>query len=179
MRKINNKSFWIGNLFMVLFVSSCGICTYDWRITRQRNVELLKQLVDSAEIKYYIDKKYNVKLFYPDFIHIADTSKAGAACFKYMCLYSKVYLEQSVDTNLFKTNVEKAVIYLIYLTDSTAVCLDRGEDWYLAKGKSFLRKSFLIDGNWIEYTLSYTKDCEEVIGRLIDLMKEWEPRKER
>ena len=61
------------------------------------------------------------------------------------------------------------------------VCLDRGYDYYIVKGNSFLgksfyRKTFLVNNNWIGYTLSYDEDCEEEIGRLTTLLKDWNPR---
>ena len=184
MRRIDNRSFWIGNMLMVLLVVLLFGCRGFFIIDDSnylqyrdlRKIEFLKQLVDSAEIKYYIDKKYNVKIFYPDFMNIADTSKAGAAHFK--SSYSDMSFELSVDTNLFKSNVEKAVNYLVYITDSATTCLDKGENSYLAKGKSFLQKGFLMDNNWIEYKMSYNKNHEEIIGWLINLMKQWEPRED-
>ena len=133
-----------------------------------------------TEIRTYIDKKYNVKLFYPAFF-VADTTGAGTAHFYYSLHYSNVSLKLSVDTNTVNRHVEKAVDHLISNSDSPITCLDKGKDFYLVKGRggysgSFLSKCFLVDNNWIEYTLSYKDDYEGVIDRLISLMKEWEPR---
>ena len=166
-------------LFVLVFYNCGGYikndCTNYYRHRHQFYLEKLKQHMDSTEIKYHYDKKYNVKLFYPDFFYVADTC-TGSACFEYFNIEHRISLRMSVASSLVRSDVEKAVNYQIYLSDSTATCIERGENYYVMKGRYYLKKCFLIDSNWIEYTLFYDEECEELIGKLIDLMKEWKPR---
>lgn len=144
-------------------------------------IKSFRNEMDNTEMRTYIDKKYNAKVFYPAIFHAEDTSGIGTAHFRYLSSLLHVSLELEVDTNIVYRNVEEAVSRRVDNSDSTTICLDRGKDYYLIKDKgefdSFLCKSFLIDNHWIGYTLYYDNKCEEIIGRLINLMKEWDPRK--
>ncbi len=178
-RFICYHSIFLVFIYLLVF-SNCGgyiknDCTNYYIRRHQLYLELLKQHMDSAEIKYHYDKKYNVKLFYPDFFYVADTC-AGSACFKYFNIEHRISLKMSISSSLVRSDVEKAVNYQIYLSDSSLICTERGDNYYIMKGIGCLKKCFLIDSNWIEYTLSYDRESEELIGKLIDLMKEWEPR---
>ncbi len=152
------------------------VCTYDPNYYKRQQIEEMKQKLDITEIRTYIDKKNNVKLFYPAFFEAVDTSGTGSASFIYKLDYrSEISLKLAVDSNILNRDVEKALNYIINRYDSSVICLDKGHDFYIVKGNSFLRKAFLINNNWIGYTLSYDADCEEDIGRLITLLKDWNP----
>lgn len=165
-----------------IYIMQMPICTYDLRKAERYEIESLKSKMDSTEMRTYIDKKYNAKIFYPAFFYEKDTSGIGSAHFIYLGSQLDVSLELDVDTNIVWRNVEEAVTRQVDNSDSTVMCLDRGKDYYLIKDRgdsySILRKSFLIDNHWIRYTLSYDNKCEKIIGRLINLFKEWDPRKE-
>ncbi len=170
-------------VFFALFMhSSClynhffVTCKQTGPYWHQTYKDRLKYRTESADIKYYYDKKYDVNIFYPSSFHIADTSKVGKAHFDYSDIEFQVSLKLTVDSNILNRDVEKEVVYMIDKSDPTVTCLEKGKDYYLVIGNSFYKKCFLIDNNWIGYTLSYTKDCEGAIDRLVDLIKEWDPR---
>ena len=172
-------------LALILYIALWFIipgCSYDRREAERYEMESLRYEMDITEMRTYIDKKYNAKIFYPAVFHAEDTCGTGTAHFRYFSSIFEVSLKLAVDTNIVYRNVEEAVTRRLNNSDSTTICLDRGKDYYLIedKGKfnSFLCKSFLIDNHWIGYTLYYDNKCEEIIGRLINLMKEWDPRKE-
>ena len=179
---------WIVFVLILVIIGSIRSCiepldiNYDSDYYKRQQIEEMKRYLDITEMRTYIDKKYNVKLFYPAFFDVVDTCGTGSASFNYKLDYSsEVSLKLAVDSNILNRDIEKALDYIIDQSDSSTICLDRGNDYYIVKGNSFLgksfyRKSFLVNNNWIGYTLSYDEDCEEEIGRLTTLLKDWNPR---
>lgn len=179
---------WIVFVLILVIIGSIRSCiepldiNYDSDYYKRQQIEEMKRYLDITEMRTYIDKKYNVKLFYPAFFDVVDTCGTGSASFNYKLDYSsEVSLKLAVDSNILNRDIEKALDYIIDQSDSSTICLDRGNDYYIVKGNSFLgksfcRKSFLVNNNWIGYTLSYDEDCEEEIARLITLLKNWNPR---
>ena len=175
---------WVLLIFLFLLVGFVKntiidppVCTYDRDHYKRQRIEEMKRYLDITEMRTYIDKKYNVKLFYPAFFDVVDTCGTGSASFNYKLDYSsEVSLKLAVDSNILNRDVEKALDYIINRSDFSTICLDKGNDFYIVKGSSFLGKSFLVNNNWIGYTLSYDEDCEEEIGRLTTLLKDWNPR---
>ena len=179
---------WIVFVLILVIIGSIRSCiepldiNYDSDYYKRQQIEEMKRYLDITEMRTYIDKKYNVKLFYPAFFDVVDTCGTGSASFNYKLDYSsEVSLKLAVDSNILNRDIEKALDYIIDQSDSSTICLDRGNDYYIVKGNSFLgksfyRKTFLVNNNWIGYTLSYDEDCEEEIGRLTTLLKDWNPR---
>jgi len=174
---------WIVFVLILVIIGSIRSCiepldiNYDSDYYKRQQIEEMKRYLDITEMRTYIDKKYNVKLFYPAFFDVVDTCGTGSASFNYKLDYSsEVSLKLAVDSNILNRDVEKALDYIINRSDSSTICLDKGNDFYIVKGSSFLGKSFLVNNNWIGYTLSYDEDCEEEIGRLTTLLKDWNPR---
>ena len=174
---------WIVFVLILVIIGSIRSCiepldiNYDSDYYKRQQIEEMKRYLDITEMRTYIDKKYNVKLFYPAFFDVVDTCGTGSASFNYKLDYSsEVSLKLAVDSNILNRDVEKALDYIIDRSDSSTICLDKGNDFYIVKGSSFLGKSFLVNNNCIGYTLSYDEDCEEEIGRLITLLKDWNPR---
>ena len=179
---------WIVFVLILVIIGSIRSCiepldiNYDSDYYKRQQIEEMKRYLDITEMRTYIDKKYNVKLFYPAFFDVVDTCGTGSASFNYKLDYSsEVSLKLAVDSNILNRDIEKALDYIIDQSDSSTICLDRGNDYYIVKGNSFLgksfyRKTFLVNNNWIGYTLSYDEDCEEEIVRLTTLLKDWNPR---
>ena len=174
---------WIVFVLILVIIGSIRSCiepldiNYDSDYYKRQQIEEMKRYLDITEMRTYIDKKYNVKLFYPAFFDVVDTCGTGSASFNYKLDYSsEVSLKLAVDSNILNRDVEKALDYIINRSDSSTICLDKGNDFYIVKGSSFLGKFFLVNNNWIGYTLSYDEDCEEEIGRLTTLLKDWNPR---
>lgn len=174
---------WIVFVLILVIIGSIRSCiepldiNYDSDYYKRQRIEEMKRYLDITEMRTYIDKKYNVKLFYPAFFDVVDTCGTGSASFNYKLDYSsEVSLKLAVDSNILNRDVEKALDYIINRSDSSTICLDKGNDFYIVKGSSFLGKFFLVNNNWIGYTLSYDEDCEEEIGRLTTLLKDWNPR---
>lgn len=149
-------------------------CNYRHQYGYKSYIGVMKQQIDSVKIKTYIDKKYNVNIFYPSSFHMADTSKAGMAYFANSITDYKVSLRLIVDSINSNRDVEKAVA--MDMADTTIICLEKGNDFYFVKGNSFYKKCYLIDNNWIRYILFYREECEGAIDRLVGLIKEWDPR---
>ena len=179
---------WIVFVLILVIIGSIRSCiepldiNYDSDYYKRQLIEEMKRYLDITEMRTYIDKKYNAQLFYPAFFDVVDTCGTGSASFNYKLDYSsEVSLKLAVDSNILNRDIEKALDYIIDQSDSSTICLDRGNDYYIVKGNSFLgksfyRKTFLVNNNWIGYTLSYDEDCEEEIGRLTTLLKDWNPR---
>lgn len=173
-------------LLFLLCVIICGL-TYVLSVNTPRKtgagispVKQLKKRIDSAEMKTYYDNKYDVVVYYPDFFVITD-SMPGTARFRYPGdSVTTVALTMFVEPNIEEWNIEEAVYNL---SDSANVCKKVGENFFIISGKfsdaplaHYLEKCFLIDGNWIDYTLYYDAYNESAIERLYNMLLEWNPR---
>lgn len=140
----------------------------------------LKKRIDSAQLLTYTDKTYDVTIPYPDFFDASDTTEAGTAHICYPSFRDKeIILTMFVEPNIEGWNIKEAVEQL---SDSANICLAEGKDFFIMEGKVdkkghglFLEKCYLLDDNWIDYTVYYRADHKNAVGRLIDMVKEWEP----
>jgi hypothetical protein len=140
----------------------------------------LKNLIERAEMKTYRDADYDVEVCYPDFFVVCDTAEDGTARFYYPNENKKeISLIMFVEPNIEGWNIHEAVENL---SDSMNICLEEGEDYFIFSSQSIgtrmciLEKCFLIDDQWIDYTLYYHLKYSNDIGRLVDMVKEWNPR---
>ena len=144
-----------------------------------RAVQKLKHQIDTTKMITYLDKAYNVRISYPELFVATDTTP-GTARFRFPNdSVNEIALTMLVEPNIEGWNIKEAVQNL---SDSLNVCIEEGKDYFIMTGKFsdnpcalFLEKCFLIDDNWIDYTLYYASDYEEAIERLANLVKEWKP----
>ena len=170
---------------LVLCVISCWYvnpdryrCTYHSSENERFRFE---QRLNSAEIRTYLDKDYNIEVSYPAFFAVCDTSEDGTARFYYPNEHRrKISLVMFVEPNIEGWNIHEAIEHL---ADSLNICKEETEDYYLMEGgisndsrAQFYEKCYLIDDMWINYTLYYPVEDKSAIGRLFDLVKEWSPR---
>ena len=141
----------------------------------------LKQRIDSAVMKTYRDADYHVEISYPDFFAVCDTTEDGTARFYYPSNQEqRIALKMFVEPNVEGWNIHEAIKNL---SNSNNVCQEEGEDYYIMSGQldqdpraRFFEKCYLINGMWINYTVYYLAEDKDAIGRLIDTVKEWNPR---
>ena len=175
-------------IITVCCVASCFINPNRYKRTwmspenvRFRDVQQLKRQIDSVKIITYLDKTYNVIISYPD-IFVATDTTPGTARFRFPNdSVNEIALTMFVEPNIEGWNIKEAVQHL---SDSLNTCIEEGKNYFIMTGKFsdnpsalFIEKCFLIDGNWIDYTLYYVSYYEEATERLADLVKKWEPRK--
>ena len=148
--------------------------------------EELKQMIDSASIKVYKEKRYGVMAPYPDFFEVDTTSSPSAGRFNYpfiaddsINLSTGIGIVMFVEENIEKWNIKEAVQNL---EDSATVCLGHGKDYFILSSYMenypiihSIEKCFLVNGNWINYTLYYDIRYENAVERLIKMVKEWQP----
>ena len=181
------KTSWLSCIVIVCCIASCFINTDRYKCSwispenvRFRAVQQLKRQIGSAKMITYLDQAYNVRISYPDFFVVTDTTP-GTARFRFPNdSVNEIALTMFVEPNIEGWNIKEAVLHL---TDSLNTCIEEGKDYFIMTGEFsdnpralFLEKCFLIDGNWIDYTLYYVSYYDEAIERLANLVKEWEPR---
>lgn len=170
-------------LFFTVYIIICCIsCDRPSMAVRTDNSpQQLKQRIDSAEMKSYWDKTNDVEVFYPDFFNCADTTEVGTARFHFPSEKEKeLSLVYFVEPNVDGWSIHEAVENL---SDSVNICEQEGKDFFIMSGQFsqeprglFLEKCYLIGGKWFNYTLYYLSSHESSIGRLLDMVKEWNPK---
>ena len=177
------KSLFVYTIF-ALCLLSCGRPNKVYNpqgIETRSETQRLKQRIDSAVMKTYLDTDYLVEVSYPDFFVVCDTVEEGTAR-----IYYPSKQEQRIALMMFvEPNVEGWIIHeaIKNLSNSNNVCQEEGEDYYIMSGQidqepraRFFEKCYLLNGLWINYTVYYFAEDKDAIGRLIDTVKEWYPR---
>ena len=173
-------------LLLILIVLFCVLTYLSISNTSTKNVALsnatqqLKQRIDSAKMISYVDKAFNVQISYPDFFAVCDTFP-GTARFSYLNdSVNDIKMVLFVEPNVEGWDIAEAVGHL---SDSVNVCMSQGDDYFIMSGRLsespsvlFLEKCFLIDGNWVDYTIYYNSSHEKVTGRLLDTVIKWNPK---
>ena len=175
MRKFNMKfsMFVVVILTILISISSCMSCGRDVNAP----MEVLKHRIDKAEMVQYVDSICNAKLFYPDFFNI-DTVGNDVAGFSYSDKNVKVL---SLSYYRYPPRVFDSTDEAIrLLSDSLNVCLKRRKSSFIIAGEfennsqiTYLSKYYHTIHGWSCYTLTYEKQYEDAVKRLINEIKDW------
>lgn len=160
-------------LALIILIGSWVLCG---RIINDP-VAVLKHRIDKAEMVQYIDTVRNAKLFYPDFFDI-DTIGNDRACFSYSDKNVKV-LSLSYyryPPRMLGTSNEA----VRFLSDSLNVCLKRRKSSFIIAGEfennsqiTYLSKYYHTIHGWNCYTLTYEKQYEDAVEKLVKMIKDW------
>lgn len=140
-------------------------------------VEILRRRIEKAEMKEYIDTIYGAKLLYPDFFKIDSVGK---------CYASFSYSDENIkELNLFyfiypPRLIENSKEYVSINTDSltsfsrvkTCSFIETEEYEYCPEIKC-VSKYYKTRRSWTSYSLSYEKQYEDAVERLVDMVKDW------
>ena len=175
MRKFNMKfsMFVVVILTILISISSCMSCGRDVNAP----MEVLKHRIDKAEMVQYVDSICNAKLFYPDFFNI-DTVGNDVAGFSYSDKNVKVL---SLSYYRYPPRVFDSTDEAIrLLSDSLNVCLKRRKSSFIIAGEfennsqiTYLSKYYHTIHGWSCYSLTYEKQYEDAVKRLINEIKDW------
>ena len=175
MRKFNMKfsMFVVVILTILISISSCISCGRDVNDP----MEVLKHRIDKAETVQYVDSICNAKLFYPDFFNI-DTVGNDVASFSYSDKNVKVL---SLSYYRYPPRVFDSTDEAIRLeSDSLNVCLKRRKSSFIIAGEFennsqiiYLSKYYHTIHGWSCYSLTYEKQYEDAVKRLINEIKDW------
>ena len=160
-------------LVLIILISSWVLCG------RNINdpVAVLKHRIDKAEMMQYVDTVWSAKLLYPDFFDI-DTIGNDWACFSYSDKNVKVL---SLSYCRYPPRVFGSTDEAIRLeSDSLNVCLKRRKSSFIIAGEFennsqiiYLSKYYHTIHGWSCYTLTYEKQYEDAVKRLINEIKDW------
>lgn len=160
-------------LVLIMLISSWVLCG------RNINdpVAVLKHRIDKAEMMQYVDTVCSAKLLYPDFFDI-DTIGNDWACFSYSDKNVKVL---SLSYCRYPQRVFGSTDEAIRLeSDSLNVCLKRRKSSFIIAGEFennsqiiYLSKYYHTIHGWSCYTLTYEKQYEDAVKRLINEIKDW------
>ena len=175
MRKFNMKFSMsvVVILTILISISSCMSCG--------RNVndpmEVLKHRIDTAEMVQYVDAICNAKLLYPDFFNI-DTIGNEVAGFSYSDKNVKVLSLSYYRYPPRMLGTSNEAVRL--LSDSLNVCLKERKGSFIIAGEDekdspirYLSKYYHTIHGWTCYTLTYEKQYEDAVKRLINEIKDW------
>lgn len=175
MRKFNMKfSMSVAVILTILIsISSCMSCGRDVNDP----MEVLKHRIDKAEMVQYVDAICNAKLLYPDFFNI-DTIGNDVAGFSYSDKNVKVL---SLSYYRYPPRVFGSTDEAIrLLSDSLNVCLKRRKSSFIIAGEFennlqiiYLSKYYHTIHGWSCYSLTYEKQYEDAVKRLINEIKDW------
>ncbi|MBR3432473.1 MAG: hypothetical protein IKH05_02880 [Bacteroidaceae bacterium] len=175
MRKFNMKFSMsvVVILTILISISSCMSCGRDVNDP----VQALKCRIDKAEMVQYVDSICNAKLFYPDFFNI-DTVGNDVAGFSYSDKNVKVL---SLSYYRYPPRVFDSTDEAIrLLSDSLDFCLKRRKNSFIIAGEfennsqiTYLSKYYHTIHGWSCYSLTYEKQYEDAVKRLINEIKDW------
>lgn len=175
MRKFNMKFSMSVVLILTILISisSCMSCGRDVNDP----VQALKCRIDKAEMVQYVDSICNAKLFYPDFFNI-DTVGNDVAGFSYSDKNVKVL---SLSYYRYPPRVFDSTDEAIrLLSDSLDFCLKRRKNSFIIAGEfennsqiTYLSKYYHTIHGWSCYSLTYEKQYEDAVKRLINEIKDW------
>lgn len=175
MRKFNMKFSMSVVVILTILISksSCMSCGRDVNDP----VQALKCRIDKAEMVQYVDSICNAKLFYPDFFNI-DTIGNDVAGFSYSDKNVKVL---SLSYYRYPPRVFGSTDEAIrLLSDSLDFCLKRRKNSFIIAGEfennsqiTYLSKYYHTIHGWSCYTLTYEKQYEDAVKRLINVIKDW------
>lgn len=175
MRKFNMKFSMsvVVILTILISISSCMSCGRDVNDP----VQALKCRIDKAEMVQYVDSICNAKLFYPDFFNI-DTVGNDVAGFSYSDKNVKVL---SLSYYRYPPRVFDSTDEAIrLLSDSLDFCLKRRKNSFIISGEfennsqiTYLSKYYHTIHGWSCYSLTYEKQYEDAVKRLINEIKDW------
>ena len=60
--------------------------------------------------------------------------------------------------------------------DSATMCITEGKDFFIVSGNHYVKKIYLYNNHWIEYKFSYNENASEVVDRIANLVREWNPK---
>ena len=158
---------------LIILISSWVLCG------RKINdpVAVLKHRIDKAEMVQYVDTVCNAKLFYPDFFDI-DTIGNDRACFSYSDKNVKV-LSLSYyryPPRMLGTSNEA----VRFLSDSLNVCSKVRKRSFIIVGEdekdspiTYFSKYYHTIHGWNCYTLTYEKQYEDAVEKLVKMIKDW------
>ena len=181
MNRISKLIIYCCSVALLLMSCNSKSKTSTPKVVEEKNIiQLFKEQIDTAEMRTYVDKDYNVEVSYPSFFAVCDTTENGTARFYFPNKQKgAVALIMFVEHNVDGWNIHEAVENL---SDSLNICREEGKNYYLMTGSVdessrifFVEKCFLIDNKWYNYTLFYPAEFGGVMGRLRDTVKNWTP----
>ena len=156
-------------------------CTWSDQQSFQFRLNSMKHHLDSASLKYLVYRPCNVKLSYLDCFR--EDTTAGRANFYYFdpVAHKSLSLSFCIRSNNEGWDVRRAIEYELAL--NSRKCIAEGPDYYVVSGNdmggNFIRKTYLINNKWYDYRLFFDPYSARTIGKVIDLIKEWDPRIEQ
>lgn len=164
---------------IILYILSLLICFDSCNRDKNTPAELLKQKINNAEMKEYVDSVYGAKLLYPDFFEVDTTDEYNKVRY---CYSDDKVKELSLSLHYFPPrlfeNVDKIVDSFEY--DSLYACIEKKNNSCIMKGKDgpnseyiYLIKYYRSRHGWAACTLIYEPQYEDAVERLVKMVKGW------
>lgn len=140
-------------------------------------IEILRQRIDKAEMVEYVDTLYGAKLLYPDFFRVDSIGKIYAD-FSYsdenvknLSLSYFIYPPRIFDNS--KDAVRKLSDSLTTFSRVKERSFIMTEEYEYFPQIKCVFKFYKTRHGWTSYTLTYDKQYEDAVERLIKMVKDW------
>jgi hypothetical protein len=161
-------------IIIIMFITGCYVSCDN---NSNDPVEILKQRINKAEMVEYVDTLYGAKLLYPDFFKIDSVGKIYAD-FSYSDENVK---ELSLSYFRYPPRlIESSKDFVRRHSDSltTFSRVKRGSFIITEEYENFPRikcvlKFYHTRYGWAGYCLTYEKQYEDAVERLIKMVKDW------
>ena len=165
------------NFFAIIMIILFTGCYVSCGNNSNEFAKILKQRINSAEMVEYTDTFYGAKLLYPDFFKIDSVGKYYAS-FSYSDKNMK-------DLNLFYEIlpprwIEESKEYVRRHTDSlTTFSKVKSSSFIMIQEYKYFPqikcvfKFYKTQYGWTCYVLTYEKQYEDAVKRLVNMTKEW------
>ncbi|MBQ9356857.1 MAG: hypothetical protein IJT98_06175 [Prevotella sp.] len=160
-------------LIFVFFTGSYVSCDNN----SDDSVEILRKRTENAKMIEYVDSTYGARLFYPDFFKIDSVGKSYAS-FSYSDENIK---DLRLSFSIYPPRlIEKSKEYVRRNTDSLTTfskvksgSLVMTEEYEYFPQIKCVFKFYKTQHGWTSFCLTYEKQYEEAVERLIKMTKDW------
>ena len=141
-------------------------------------VEILKQKINKAEMVEYVDTIYGAKLLYPDFFKVDSVGRASAF-FSYSDENVKILnFEYYISPPRLFDSTKEAVRFMTSNPLATSSEVKTGSFIITEEYENFphdkcVSKYYKTKYGWASYSLTYEKEYEDAVKRLIKMVKDW------
>ena len=179
MKKIIRIGLWYNAAVTIMCIAVMSAIFISCKNNNDDPAEILKERIESAHMKEYVDSVYGAKLLYPDFFEVDTTDEYSKVRF---CYSDDKVIELSLSLDYFPPRLYKNVDKIVdsFESDSLYVCVEKKNGSFIMKGNDgpnseyiYLCKYYRSSHGWAACTLIYEPQYEDAVERLAQMVKGW------
>jgi len=179
MKKIIRIGLWYNAAVTIMCIAVMSAIFISCKNNNDDPAEILKERIESAQMKEYVDSVYGAKLLYPDFFEVDTTDEYSKVRF---CYSDDNVKELNLSLDYFPPRLFENVDKIVDLikSDSLYECIEKKNGSCIMKGKDgpnseyiYLIKYYRSSHGWTACTLIYEPQYEDAVERLVKIVKGW------